>query len=157
MTRSSIATIGALLLLGIGTSTVFAGGMITAKETGSFAVGDEIGYPAGHTFHLSAGPGTIIDSGIARVPAHASFGWHYHTAPVIVTVTAGAVTLYSASCDRQVVSAGQGFIEEPGVTHLARNEGSTVAVIAWTYVGVGPGDPEDVYQPPSYDPCGGIQ
>ena len=156
MTRPPIAIVGALLLLAVGASTVFAGGMITAKETGAFIVGDEAGYPADHTFDLSVPPGTTIDSGIARLAPGASFGWHHHTAPVLVTVTAGTLTLYTPLCARQVVAAGQGFIEMPGVIHLARNEGSTLAVIAWTYVGVGAGQPEDVYEPPAYDPCGGI-
>ena len=157
MPRRSVALLGVLALMVAGTTTAFAGGMITAKETGAFVVGDEVGYPDGHSFDLSAGPGTTIDSGVARIPAGSSFGWHYHTAAVVVTVTEGSVTLYDPACVRQVVRAGHGFIEEPNVIHLARNEGSSLAVIAWTYVGVQPGQPEDVYEPPSYDPCGGIQ
>jgi hypothetical protein len=156
MQRRSVALIGALTLMVAGTTTAFAGGMITAKETGSFVIGDEVGYPDGHTFDMAAGPGTTIDSGIARLPAGASFGWHYHTAPVLVTVTQGSLTLYAQDCSRQVVSAGGGFVEEPNTVHLARNEGSSLVVIAWTYVGVQPGQPEDVYKPADYDPCGGI-
>ena len=157
MTRPPVAVFGALLLLAFGATTVLAGGMITAKETGAFIVGDQAGYPANTTFDLSAAPGSTVDSGIARLAPHASFGWHYHTAPVIVTVTAGTLTLYSSGCDRQVVTAGQGFIEEPNVVHLARNESGSLAVIAWTYVGVAPGQPEDVYKPADYNPCNGIQ
>ncbi|HEX8025758.1 MAG TPA: cupin domain-containing protein [Candidatus Limnocylindrales bacterium] len=156
MHRRSAALLGVLLLMATGTTTAFAGGMITAKETGSFVVGDEVGYPDGHSFQLSAGPGTTIDSGIARIPAGASFGWHYHTTDVLVTVTAGSLTLYDPTCGRQVVSAGHGFVEEPNTIHLARNESNGVTTIAWTYVGVQPGQPEDVYEPVTYDPCGGI-
>lgn len=147
------ATLG-LAALAVG--PVGATGLITAKETGSFVIGNEVGYPNGHTFTASMGPGTTIDSGIARLPTGSSFGWHYHTAAVLVTVTEGSLTLYSQGCDRQVVSAGSGFIEEPNTVHLARNEGSGMVVIAWTYLGVQPGQPEDVYLDPSFDPCGGI-
>ena len=155
--RRRSAALSALLLLLVTAATVSAAGMITAKETGAFTVpGNEIGYGANHTFSATVEPGSTVDSGIARLAPGASFGWHYHNGMVLVTVTAGTITLYDPSCDRQDVSAGSGFIEEPGVKHLARNESASLVVIAWTYVGVPNGQPEDVYMPPSYDPCGGI-
>jgi Cupin domain len=155
--RFGIVGIAALGLGLLSTGSVGAAGMITAKEAGAFVLGNEVGYPAGHAFGPTIAPGTTVDSGIARVPAGGSFGWHYHTAHVVVTILEGNLALYSSTCDRQVVGAGQGFIEAPGTIHLARNEGSSVVVLAWTYLGVPAGQPEDVYEPDSYDPCGGIR
>jgi hypothetical protein len=57
-------------------------------------------------------------------------GWHYHTGPVIVAVTAGALTFYHPDCNPTTVNAGEGFIESTGVPVLARNEGAHPA--AWT-------------------------
>ncbi len=53
-----------------------------------------------------------------------SSGWHQHTGPVLITVTAGALTFYEADCTATVVSAGHGYIETTGQPLLARNEGS---------------------------------
>jgi len=54
-------------------------------------------------------------------------GWHYHPGPVLVIVKTGAVTLYHAndpSCTGQRYTAGTVFVEEGGVVHIARNEGT---------------------------------
>jgi hypothetical protein len=59
-----------------------------------------------------------------------SSGWHAHTGPVVITVTAGSLTFYDragandSGCRVTVVSAGQGYIETPNQPILARNEGS---------------------------------
>lgn len=41
-------------------------------------------------------------------------GWHYHNGPVIVTVTAGTLTLFGADCGSWDISAGQTYIESEG-------------------------------------------
>lgn len=55
-------------------------------------------------------------------------GWHSHPGPVFVLVTAGTLTVYDAN-DRTrtpaVYPAGTGFVDEPGNTHIGRNEGAT--------------------------------
>jgi hypothetical protein len=62
-----------------------------------------------------------------------SSGWHEHTGPVLITVTAGALTFYDragavgSACRVTVVTAGQGYIETPGEPILVRNEGSVEA------------------------------
>ena len=58
-----------------------------------------------------------------------SSGWHSHTGPVLVAVTAGSLTFYDKHCGKTVVPAGQGIIEPPNRPILAHNEGSTAA--AW--------------------------
>jgi quercetin dioxygenase-like cupin family protein len=54
-------------------------------------------------------------------------GWHSHPGPVLVIVKTGAVTLYQAddpTCTGKRYTAGTVFVEEGGVVHIARNEGS---------------------------------
>ncbi len=56
-------------------------------------------------------------------------GWHQHTGPVIVNVTAGSLTFYEADCTTTTVAAPGAYIETTGHPILARNEGSATA--AW--------------------------
>ncbi len=56
-------------------------------------------------------------------------GWHKHTGPVLVNITAGSLTFYAADCTKTTLGAGHGYIESPGEPILARNEGSITA--AW--------------------------
>jgi hypothetical protein len=56
-------------------------------------------------------------------------GWHEHTGPVLVNITAGSLTFYTADCAVITVGAGHGFIESPSEPILARNEGTQTA--AW--------------------------
>lgn len=157
-TRPLLAVvIATLMTVMVAATSVFAAGAITGKDYGAFMVLDnQVGYAPGQTYTATMPAGSLIDTGINRVAAGASFGWHEHNATVVVAVTAGTLTFYSPTCDSQSVSAGQGFIELPDTIHLARNEGDTTAVVVWTYLGVPAGEPEDVYLPASYDPCGGI-
>ena len=53
-----------------------------------------------------------------------SSGWHMHTGPVLITVTAGELTFYEADCTMTRVSAGHGYIEATGQPILAHNEGA---------------------------------
>jgi len=65
-----------------------------------------------------------------------SSGWHMHTGPIIIAVTAGELTFYDragavgSGCRVTHVSAGQGYFETPGEPILARNEGTVEA--DWT-------------------------
>ncbi|MGH2597585.1 MAG: hypothetical protein ACRDH7_16730 [Actinomycetota bacterium] len=56
-------------------------------------------------------------------------GWHMHTGPVIVNVTAGSLTFYEADCATTTVTAPGAYIEKTAKPVLARNEGSVGA--AW--------------------------
>ena len=149
-----IATVTAAML--IGTAVVEAAGLITAKDGGSFSLGNVVGYPADHTFSANIAPGSTVDTVIVRIPPGGDFGWHHHNEALTVTVTAGVLSLYDPRCDRQIVASGQGFLEETGVIHLARNEGSTMTVISVTYLGIPAGQAPDVNEPTSFDPCPGI-
>ena len=58
-------------------------------------------------------------------------GWHSHPGPSLITVVAGALTVYEASdptCTPVTYTAGQSFTDLGcGEIHLVRNEGSVVA------------------------------
>ena len=82
----------------------------------------------------------VFQTSSTAQPAWSS-GWHVHTGPVIVNITAGTMTFYQPamsgnhvkrgeghnSCTTTTVSAGHTFLETPGTPVVARNEG-TVAV-----------------------------
>jgi quercetin dioxygenase-like cupin family protein len=60
-----------------------------------------------------------------------STGWHTHPGHSLITVTAGAVTVYEGDdheCSPQVYTAGMGFVD-PGGDHVhnIRNEGTVEA------------------------------
>jgi quercetin dioxygenase-like cupin family protein len=56
-------------------------------------------------------------------------GWHSHTGPILVNITAGSMKFYAADCTETTVTAGHGYFETPGEPILVRNEGSVTA--AW--------------------------
>ena len=61
-------------------------------------------------------------------------GWHEHSGPVFVNVTAGSLTFYASDCTRTIVTAGHGYIEPPHDPILARNEGTVQAAWVTTQV-----------------------
>jgi quercetin dioxygenase-like cupin family protein len=57
-------------------------------------------------------------------------GWHSHTGPVFITVTAGSIVRYDASnpsCRITTYLTGHTFVEDPNVVHLIRNASTTTA------------------------------
>ena len=77
----------------------------------------------------------IAVANITVVPGGTS-GWHSHPGPVLVVVKTGALTFYRAddpTCYPTLRSAGTSFIEEGGVVHIARNEGTVDATTVATY------------------------
>jgi quercetin dioxygenase-like cupin family protein len=146
-----IGGVGAALVL---TASALAAGSITVKTLGAFGVGNEIGYPAGHTFSAQAAPGSLVLTVQVKVPPGGAFPWHYHSSSLTVTVAQGSLTVQDPdTCDTQAFTAGTGFVEEAGVIHRAFNEGSTLAILYVTYVAVPAGSPPDVFEPASYNPC----
>jgi quercetin dioxygenase-like cupin family protein len=71
---------------------------------------------------------------IVAVPG-ATFGWHSHPGPTIVTVLSGTLTLYHATDCTHGTNYGPGtsFSNLPPEIHLARNEGTTDLVIFASY------------------------
>ena len=63
-------------------------------------------------------------------------GWHRHSGPAIVTVTAGTLTLYGANdqhCMGHAFTVGDTFVDEGRMTHIGRNEGSADVGLSVTY------------------------
>jgi quercetin dioxygenase-like cupin family protein len=129
LTGALVASAGAIALAA-GPSPTIGGA--------NFGSGVLIGAPS-TTIHLSHSSGFFMGSAI--FPPHTTFGWHYHRTPIVVAVISGTLTLYDTSgpkCTATRYHAGQGFIEPANHVHLARNEGSTRAVVYGTYIGVSP-------------------
>lgn len=84
-----------------------------------------------------------------------STGWHVHPGPVLVIVTTGAVTKYSADdCTAQTYIAGQAFVEHgPTDENMVRNNGSVPAETIVTFI-TPPGAPirDDAPPPPGCNP-----
>ena len=81
-------------------------------------------------------PKDMLVTSITVDPA-GSFGWHTHPGPVLVSVASGTLSLYHAEhqhCDRDTIPAGQGFIEDGGDVHLARNEGTSTVQLYVTFL-----------------------
>jgi quercetin dioxygenase-like cupin family protein len=136
-----IATLVAAL--GTGTAALASDGHpITEKALGAASISQP------YTIRVRDAADVLVAT--ATVPRGASFGWHFHRSAAVVVVTSGTLTLYDSAdptCTAQRYSAGQGFVEHANHVHLARNEGSTRAVVVVTYLGLPHGVNPDVPVP----------
>jgi len=82
-------------------------------------------------------------------------GWHVHPGPVLVIVTAGTLTKYSADdCTAQTYTTGQAFTEAgPTDENMVRNNGTVQAETIVTFI-TPPGAPirDDAPPPPGCNP-----
>jgi hypothetical protein len=141
-----------MLLGGLAAATLAALAMVSvAYGTGPFGTATTTTLADGtslNTINAHAGPIKLQTKASVEVfqtsstaqPGWSS-GWHMHTGPIIVNVTAGTMTFYQpamsgnhvkkgngqTTCTTTTVSAGHTFFENPGTPVVARNEG-TVAV-----------------------------
>jgi len=157
-------------LTGASAPTALATGRITQTIPSAFTVAaGEPGYQGVTRFPIDIAVGSQVLTVLVRVPPGGSFGWHHHTAPLTVTVVQGTMTLYApppqyiegatppaASCAHQGYGPGTGFLEEPNVVHLARNEARGLAVISVTYLGIAAGTNPDLNEDSGFQPCVGI-
>jgi quercetin dioxygenase-like cupin family protein len=78
-----------------------------------------------------------IEVAVQRVVAEpgATFGWHSHPGPTIVTVLKGTMTFYHAEDCTHGITYGPGtsFSNLPHEIHLARNEGADELVVFASY------------------------
>ena len=114
---------------------------------------------AGFTIHVA---GIKVESKATAgvTVAHLTFapggttGWHAHPGPVLVIVTTGSVTKYSARDGvAQTYTAGQAFVEHgPADENMIRNDGSVPAETIVTFI-TPPGAPiRGDTLPPRCDP-----
>ena len=80
------------------------------------------------------GPIDVATQRIVATP-NATFGWHSHPGPTIVTVLSGTLTLYHAHDCTDGIEYGPGtsFSNLPPEIHLARNNGAVDLVVFATY------------------------
>jgi quercetin dioxygenase-like cupin family protein len=73
----------------------------------------------------------------------ATFGWHSHPGPTIVTVLSGTLTLYHAEdCTEGIdYAAGTSFSNLPHEIHLARNESTSQPLVIYASYFVPAGTP----------------
>ena len=114
---------------------------------------------AGFTIHAGGINVESMDAAGFTV-AHVTFspggttGWHAHPGPVLVIVTTGSVTKYSARDGvAQTYTAGQAFVEHgPADENMIRNDGSVPAETIVTFI-TPPGAPiRGDTLPPRCDP-----
>jgi len=110
------AAVGAALILG--TSTVNAalvgGSLPTAGLTYTSSTINSVNMAGDIRLKIKDNV-TVKTTYSIATPSGALVGsWHYHNGPVILTVTAGTLTLYGATCDSWDISAGQTYIESTG-------------------------------------------
>jgi quercetin dioxygenase-like cupin family protein len=63
-----------------------------------------------------------------------SSGWHHHPGLVVVVVRSGTVTFYDKRCHAEVHNAGDVFVESSDSPGLAKNRGTTDAVVEATFI-----------------------
>jgi quercetin dioxygenase-like cupin family protein len=106
------------------------------EPIGTFTVGDTVGYPSGADHTISVPLGSTVQTIVAILPPGWDAGWHHHPGAAVTTVTSGTFTLYDGDCESQAFNEGEGFVEEAGTVHRARNEGTEDLVVAVTFLGV---------------------
>jgi quercetin dioxygenase-like cupin family protein len=76
------------------------------------------------------------DIAIAKVVLEpgGSTGWHHIPGVTLVSVASGTVAFYDVKCEKTVVPAGEGFIEEKSESHVVRNHGNVDAVLYTTLI-----------------------
>ena len=139
--RTSLAVVVLVILLAAAVSTALGTG--ASGVTAETARGPLVDRPLDVNWHF--GPGSKVklqtqgpmEQAIQRIVATpgATFGWHSHPGPTIVTVLSGTLSFYHAEeCTHRInYTAGQSFSNLPDEIHLARNEGSVDLVVYASY------------------------
>ena len=113
-----VAAVGTALILG--TSTVNAalvGGTLPTAGVTYTSLTENAVNMAGDPIRLKIKDNVTVKTtySFAAPSDTALIGtWHYHNGPVFVTVTAGTLTLYDASCNSWDIGEGQTYIESEG-------------------------------------------
>jgi hypothetical protein len=121
---ATLVALGMTLLLG--TSTVVEAALSGSLPTTGFTYTSTTLNPvnmAGDEVRLKIkGNVTVKTTYSFATPSETALvgSWHYHNGPVFVTVTAGTLTLYDASCGSWDIAAGQTYIESTGQVLVAK-------------------------------------
>ncbi len=100
-------------------------GTVTALNRATIGSNVEIEFSA-LDFSVKA-PLDVVQTETVGQPGFSS-GWHSHTGAVLISVKSGTLTITNGRhCSPTAVSAGQVYVERPGVFHLAENRGTVAA------------------------------
>ena len=96
--------------------------------------------PGRDNIHVRNAADTVMQQ--IRFEPGAVSGWHSHPGPAVILIKSGQLTFYSEDdreCRGRTFSAGQAFIEPPGLVHFAHNPSLTeIAEVGVTYFDVPP-------------------
>jgi quercetin dioxygenase-like cupin family protein len=139
--RTTLTAIVVGVLLAFAAGTVL--GTMSSGVSAETASGPLVDRPLDVNMHFADGSKVKLDTKgpmevavqrIVAVPG-ATFGWHSHPGPTIVTVRQGTLSFYHAEdCTHRInYAAGQSFSNLPSEIHLARNEGTVDLVVYASY------------------------
>ena len=141
--RTFLAVIVVAVLLAVAVGTALATPATPGGLTVETARGPLVDRPLAVNWHFGAGSKIKLQSqgpmeqAVQRIVASpgATFGWHSHPGPTIVTVLSGTLSFYHAEdCTHRInYTQGQSFSNLPDEIHLARNEGSVDLIVYATY------------------------
>ena len=104
---------------------------LSLATPGSGTVTTEFGRGTLPNFKTSTNGGDIVVTENSFAPGGYS-GWHSHPGKVVIAVQRGSITLYRGddpTCTGKTYTAGQVFIERPGVVYFGRNESATTSAM----------------------------
>jgi quercetin dioxygenase-like cupin family protein len=140
--RTTLVIVVLAVLLAFAVGTVF--GTMSSGVSAETARGPLVDRPLHINMHFdnpwskvklqTKGPIEVAVQRIVAIPG-ATFGWHSHPGPTIVTVLSGTLSFYHAEdCTHRInYTAGQSFSNLPSEIHLARNEGTVDLVVYASY------------------------
>jgi quercetin dioxygenase-like cupin family protein len=140
--RTTLVIVVLAVLLAFAVGTAF--GTMSSGVSAETARGPLVDRPLHINMHFdnpwskvklqTKGPIEVAVQRIVAIPG-ATFGWHSHPGPTIVTVLSGTLSFYHAEdCTQRInYTAGQSFSNLPDEIHLARNEGSVDLVVYASY------------------------
>jgi quercetin dioxygenase-like cupin family protein len=140
--RTTLVIVVLAVLLAFAAGTVF--GTMSSGVTAETARGPLVDRPLAINMQFEDPKSRVklqtkgaIEVAVQRIVAvpGATFGWHSHPGPTIVTVLSGTLSFYHAEdCTHRInYTAGQSFSNLPSEIHLARNEGTVDLVVYASY------------------------
>jgi quercetin dioxygenase-like cupin family protein len=159
LTAAAVSAAVIALVGGVAVATPGSGTSPTVVARAAFAdhVDLKLSIQDGHrdrdNIHVRHAADTVMQQ-IQFGPSAIS-GWHSHPGPAVILIKSGQLKFYSEEdrkCRGRTFSAGQAFIESPGLVHFAQNPSSTeITEVAVIYFDV----PDDLASPRVDEPAPG--
>lgn len=85
--------------------------------------------------HVSSSiPGRDIVQVLTEIPVDVSSGWHHHPGEEVGYIVEGRVRMEREDAAPQILTAGEGFLIPPGVSHNATDLGPDTGRMLSTYI-----------------------